>query len=408
MCCFSRPVEHVSSTRIFARPLGGARQLLVYGMTVDLPEELAMVLPIPVPPGSPDDCVTFVDLSSCPTFLDDVAALFPAPAAAGGFGLRLAQSRAAPKLVVHDVGDFEASFVPSPRDFDRLDARFRLPADVWEALPRYADWGFCVFKLKTAKKGGLLGLFKKEGGPRKIHPMAFEFPRRDTSSLFFPTVHVHDGKVHPTAQFDHELYCQVDEAFEPYVDWYRSEMRADRVAPRARAWLDAGRFVFKRAMNGDLPNRDTEVLESKLRARVILGETYRLRMQAAWEGVVDTGQPLDPFVKKWIRVGEAERTRIRDAVSAELGAFLEGNRAAFDLAPYRHDLPRWYPWIESMVPPGASVIETTEACVASFSASNDYIEPQQLDVAFRRAPRKEVCTAIQDAFQRSLDRASSP
>ena len=37
--------------------------------------------------------------------------------------------------------------------------------------------------------------------------MAFDFPRA-AKKLFFPTVHIHDGKVHDKADFDHALYCQ--------------------------------------------------------------------------------------------------------------------------------------------------------------------------------------------------------
>jgi hypothetical protein len=44
--------------------------------------------------------------------------------------------------------------------------------------------------------------------PQPIHPMAFAFPTRHPDRLFFPTVHVHDGKVHTAAEFDHQLYCQ--------------------------------------------------------------------------------------------------------------------------------------------------------------------------------------------------------
>src|SRR5262249_58819336 len=67
-------------------------------------------------------------------------------------------------------------------------------ARAWDALPAYKDHGFAVFKLKK--------------GAKTIHPMAFEFPRRDPKRLFFPTVHIHDGAVHPTAKFDHSLYLQ--------------------------------------------------------------------------------------------------------------------------------------------------------------------------------------------------------
>jgi len=37
---------------------------------------------------------------------------------------------------------------------------------------------------------------------------AFTFPHAKGAKLFFPTVHVHDGEVHKTAEFDHELYLQ--------------------------------------------------------------------------------------------------------------------------------------------------------------------------------------------------------
>jgi hypothetical protein len=42
----------------------------------------------------------------------------------------------------------------------------------------------------------------------RIHPMALSFRTRNSTALFFPTAHVHDGSVHPVAQFDHSLYAQ--------------------------------------------------------------------------------------------------------------------------------------------------------------------------------------------------------
>jgi hypothetical protein len=200
MCCFSRHVEHVSNTNIFARSARAGLQFLVYSMSLETPEDLAMILPIPVPKGSPDDAVRFISLKDYPAFFDDMRNGFPQPVSAGR---SLAKSEAAPAnrprpLPVVEVGDFGASFVPSIQDFRRLDERFRLPETAWDQLPRYRDYGFAVFKLK-------------EGGaqkPQKVHPMAFEFPRADPRTLFFPTVHIHDGRVRPEAAFDHALYCQ--------------------------------------------------------------------------------------------------------------------------------------------------------------------------------------------------------
>lgn len=195
MCCFSQPVLSVSATNIFAREAPDGRQYLAYDMTLSAAEDLAMILPLPVPLGTSDDALTFLDLSGYAELFDDLASGF---LEAVSMGLEL--TRAIPAsasfepLAVVDVGSFEASFVPSIGDFDRLDARFRLPPDVWPNLPGYADFGFAVFKLKK--------------GNKRIHPMAFIFPRADANALFFPTVHVHDGEVHVDADFDHALYCQ--------------------------------------------------------------------------------------------------------------------------------------------------------------------------------------------------------
>ena len=248
-------------------------------MSLAAEQDVAMVLPIPVPPSSGENAVRFVDMSSCPSFFGHLDALFPEELTRsfGGGLLGVAPQPAA--LVVHNVGDFEASFVPTRRDFDRLDERFRLQGNVWDALPAYADWGFCVFKLRAkgakvapplsevARTPGLLdrvlGIFDRaEPAPasppaaREYHPMAFEFPRRDPGQLFLPTVHVHDGAVHATAHFDHTLYCQVAGQA---ADWRRSSAPAGILQGGARAWVDPMERMHRLEMIGDLPNRDVFV-----------------------------------------------------------------------------------------------------------------------------------------------------
>ena len=76
MCCFTLPVEHVADTCIFARA-EGAVQTLVYRMTYAAEQPLAMVLPLPVPPGSPEDALEFVDLESCADFFAQMEKLAP-------------------------------------------------------------------------------------------------------------------------------------------------------------------------------------------------------------------------------------------------------------------------------------------------------------------------------------------
>lgn len=234
----------VAETRIFAR-LEGNTQWLAYQMSVETPRDVAMILPVPVPPGSAEDALSFIDLAEYEAFFDHLAGLFPVPLSLGLEERSLSASLSrAPKLVVHSVGSFEASFVPTRADFSRLDRRFRLPDAVWSAIPRYADWGFAVFKLK-------------KGTIKRIHPMAFRFPTREPTRIFFPTVHVHDGELHPTATFDHELYLQPPIPVPGDRGSLSAGPASDGIdAARARGLVDVDARVSRRIIQGTHDNND--------------------------------------------------------------------------------------------------------------------------------------------------------
>lgn len=250
MCCFTRPVEHVGETCIFARA-DGPQQTLVYSMTYAAEDELAMVLPLPVPPGSPEDALDFIDLESCAEFFEQLREGFPEPEPERvnlGDKEMLSVDIGSRLLKVVDVGQFEASFVPTPLDFGRLDERFRLPAEIWLQLSIYADWGFAVFKLKPA------------ADYRRVHPMAFNFPRRDTRRLFFPTVHIHDGHLAGAARFDHELYCQPEPAMNWHLQGWDESYAAARRFMRCEAAaqvIDLAFPVWRMKLQGTLENADT-------------------------------------------------------------------------------------------------------------------------------------------------------
>ena len=249
MCCFSRAVISVNATKIFVRAGENGRQFLVYSMTLNAKDALAMVLPLPVKIGTDEKDVSFIDLSGYADFFADLQSGFPAPKtkSLGTRGVQITPL-AGHSLIVVSVGNFEASFVPTVRDFSRLDERFRLPADTWHQLPAYHDYGFAVFKLKP--------------GVATVHPMAFSFPRRDTKALFFPTVHIHDGKVHPKAKFDHTLYCQPSEQEWPQLrQWVESYADAARFmkVEKTKGLLLGNQHCYQKQMHGQLPNRDTLV-----------------------------------------------------------------------------------------------------------------------------------------------------
>jgi hypothetical protein len=275
MCCFSKSVSRVRQTRIFARSAGGAGQFLAYQMTYSASFELAMILPLPTPPAVGENAVRFIDLSGYPKFFEDAERAFANAVRDPDEHMTLS----ARKLEVQSVGSYEASFVPRQADFARLDERFRLPQDVWAALPGYADWSFAVFKLKS--------------GAHEVHPMAFEFPRRDPDRLFFPTLHIHGMAVYDKASFDHMLYCQRDAAPEGWStslvvpdswhQWQRNDDASKKptaydervriftalmegrpaaaarefiAAERAQGLIDAERPLYRQFVHGLLPNTD--------------------------------------------------------------------------------------------------------------------------------------------------------
>lgn len=244
MCCFSRHVEKVANTSIFARASKDERQYLVYSMTLSAKEDLAMILPIPTPKDAAEDAVKFISLKEYPAFFKDMAHGFYVPPPRATNAEPKSKKDDAPKLKVVEVGSFEASFVPAVKDFARLDERFRLPAGTWDELPAYKEFGFAVFKLKS--------------GEKEVHPMAFEFPRKNKKVLFFPTVHIHDGKVHKTAMFDHALYCQ-NTAGENTMAWTESRQPASLFLKidKAAGLVAKDRHVHRLLLSGRKPNRDT-------------------------------------------------------------------------------------------------------------------------------------------------------
>lgn len=262
MCIFTQSILLVEETKIFARWMENGRQALVYSMNIQAKQDLAMVLPLPVPPGSPEDAVHFISLQDYSNFFVDMERGFPElfPIVAS-LDFPTPAVQAAP-LKVHEVGDFEASYVPSHDDWGRLDRRFQLAPEIWEALPAYEDYGFAVFKLNSTPSLRKWLPFSQTTRTKTIHPMAFEFPRRDSKGLFFPTVHVHDGEIHSFANFHHILYCQGDVEDEKRF----TEKRLERSEATARNFMNIKRakglvmpdtFCFRWPIYGREENQDT-------------------------------------------------------------------------------------------------------------------------------------------------------
>lgn len=240
MCCFTGPVDDVSKTCIFARFGVNNRQYLAYSMRYSAPQDLAMVLPIPVDRDRPNP-VSFVDLSGYEAFFRDLADGFPQPKS---LSRGIARSGDVARLEVVQVGNYDASYVPTLGDFDRLDPRYRMDGRAWSRFPQYKDYGFVVFKLRR--------------GGGDVHPMAFTFATQSVGALFFPTSHVHDGTAHAMADFDHDLYCQVPPLRPPLTRWEQSLQDAELFVHTgaAQGLVSGSQPCYRRRVEGRHPNED--------------------------------------------------------------------------------------------------------------------------------------------------------
>jgi len=80
-------------------------------------------------------------------------------------------------------------------------------------------------------------------------------------SSFSPPVHIHDGTVHPKADFDHTLYCQPHHDHHlcawPHlagVGWACQRIHA---GGQDKGVIEADQHCYQRQLHGQLPNRDT-------------------------------------------------------------------------------------------------------------------------------------------------------
>src|SRR4051794_836506 len=113
MCCFSGPVQSVSATKIFARAGEGELQYVVYSMSIEANQDLAMILPLPVKAGVGEKAVHFINLKEYSGFFDDLESGFPVPLTKSDSVNKGLVPLSASALPVFRVGNFEASFVPT-------------------------------------------------------------------------------------------------------------------------------------------------------------------------------------------------------------------------------------------------------------------------------------------------------
>lgn len=383
----------MSATRIFSRALGSGRQLLVYELSLDATDDVAMILPVPITPAASEDSVRFVDLSSCPKFFDELDALYPKPQRHSGGMLAPANIPPVKRaLKVKQVGSFEASFAPTRAELSRLDARFRLPPSVMDELTEHATSGFVVFKLRGS-------------GERKVHPMAFEFPQRDAGTLFFPTVHVHDGAVHPHAKFDHQLYAQPLDSWGPHLTWWRAPLPTSSMSASARELVGVTP-VFRTQLSGELPNRDVWLELATLEGRSKLTPHAHVRVLTAWEmlaapgrGAATSPDGLDPQVWAELQVTEAHRR----AVAAQASRLLE-ERLAHEpgVIAYDEALPEVWPdfyGISNAVAP-----EVPDGCRVHFSHRGGGVFSVELRVAFADVPSLATCARMKALLAEVLTR----
>jgi hypothetical protein len=281
MCCFAGEVESVSDTKIFARIAPNGDQWLIYSMAYRSKTLNAMILPLPVAKGAGDQAVEFPIPTPWKNFFFDLENAFPQLRTWADLLPKKIETSVDARtdsrtLEVHDLGTAIASYVPSQKDFDRIDPQFRIAPAIWKQIPQYEDYGFAVIQLKSLEA--------------ELLPVVMRFPSRDPKKIFFPTLHIHDGQVHPTEQFDHWLYTQ-----EPLFDRYCGQYLGPNALDSTTGWIRSAQplartiqtksygesleprlLVHRQRLIGELPNED-HWLEAKAATLEPLWNQWRTR-----------------------------------------------------------------------------------------------------------------------------------
>ncbi len=398
---FSRRVEHVAATKIFAGDQPDGRQALIYSMTVTAGEPLAMVLPLPVPADGPDDAIELVNLEGYSELFADLKKCFPDqtiyPQALGTMGRGPVASKA---LVVHEVGAFVASYVPNARDFTRLDPRFRLAPSVLAALPQYDDWGFAVFQLDKSKQ-------------KAIHPMAMRFPRRDPNSIFFPLTHVHDGKLPESANFDHSLYGQLPPLVAALSDWVPSFGPLGKfVDPyRVKGLVDVQWGGHVKALLGPGPNRD---LWLRPPADVVLedlagiGQHFMYRVNTRYHFAIAS----HPTYPSWRDTSANKLPALCRGIRDGLAELTTRNVRAWQLGTYGPHLDRYFMngnqlWSGTDYNNGEWTQQPTGSGAISFRPFSNLVEQQDITLAFDVMPDQDQACRINLALGDLLERIAT-
>lgn len=415
MCCFSRAVSKVGGTQIFARPLGdGQRQALVYSMTLSFAEELAMILPLPI--DRPDDnAVDFISLSGYRTFFADLEKCFPPPKVASG--ALAAAGRRAPQpqpLTVHEVGDYIASFVPCARDFARLDARFRLPMSLAKVHHEYADWGFAVFQLRP---------HARDSQPQTVQPMAFTFRSRRPNAIFFPTLHIHDGKsLAELASFDHVLTLQTRNALlQETLRWRRSEHPVGRHVKTSRTGeiTEPEDCAHRTQLLGELPNEDTWI-EPPVCSGVEKLTGKGVHFAFAIDASAAYRPARDQRSRRWRAVARSRIDALHDGMLAGLSALTSEKASAWSLATPKpptlwervrgDEIPQL--WLSShrafmFGPNGPEVVApgSLGPFQIDIAAETDQVPRQTVRLIFARVPSETLIAEIELALANLLDRS---
>ena len=226
MCIIVNPVVKVTSTKIWVSPNNtGTRQLTIYSNNVDTHKKNAMILPVPT---TDADSIRFIDFSFYQRFFNDCQSCFRSTkpllySSSQTLGISLSNNRfKRSTLIVHDVGSYKASIVPSLADFDRLDKSvFRVTGDLGNMLQRTYSSGFSFIVCQLEK------------GAINYHPFAYTHTLAQNGKLFVPTKHWHadpnsgDGNSLLSRFLSRNVFSDSGTVYDQDMDHIRSRIHAD-------------------------------------------------------------------------------------------------------------------------------------------------------------------------------------
>jgi len=222
-------------------------------------------------------------------------------------------------------------------------------------------------------------------------------------------VHIHDGNIHPSTDFDHDLYCQADGLLGATLDWTTSvgPLGAHVEELKARGVVRAASPGFTLAMNGTHPNHDMVLHTSDITfaGDVVSaeGDCWAVRLHGAHAR--RDPKTVAPDRQAWCETSRHALDRVFAALRDGVPELAVRHGKEWGLAPARESLAPYGEAFPSFWPNRYPPVQRPGTFLFMGEIYTPRVDHQEVVFSFKEAPSRAIERAIETETRRLLDQA---